>query len=131
ELRSVFAERVSQGFYVNISVDRAIAARYGLAVGDVQNVITSAIGGENIAQNVEERARYPISVRYERDFRDDLQALGQVLIPTPSGAQIPISEVAKVYFSKGPAMIRDEDGALTGYVYFDLTSHNYGSFVAK
>ncbi len=78
-----------------------------------------------------ERARYPISVRYERDFRDDVQALGCVLIPTPSGAQIPISEIAKVYFSRGPAMIRDEDGALTGYVYFDLNTRYYGGFVAK
>src|SRR5207247_7692669 len=93
--------------------------------------ITSAIGGENIAHNWEARARYPISVRYERDFRDDPQALGRVLIPTPSGAQIPIAEVGKVYFSKGPAMIRDEDGALTGYVYLDLTTRDYGGFVAK
>jgi Cu(I)/Ag(I) efflux system membrane protein CusA/SilA len=131
ELRSVFAERVSQGFYVNIEVNRLVAARYGLSVGDVQAVITSAIGGENVAQNVEGRERFPINVRYERDFRDDIPALTRVLIPTPAGAQIPISEVAKIYFSHGPAMIRDEDGALTGYVYLDLNTRNYGGFVSN
>ncbi|HWA93973.1 MAG TPA: CusA/CzcA family heavy metal efflux RND transporter [Terracidiphilus sp.] len=131
EMNSAYAERVSQGFYVNVDVNRAEAARYGLTVGDVQRVITSEIGGANIAENVEGRERFPISVRYQRDFRDDPRALSQALIPTPVGAQIPISEVAKVSFSRGPAMIRDEDGALTGYVYLDLSSHDYGGFVER
>lgn len=126
---SVFAERVSQGFYLNIDVNRPEAARYGLTVGDVQRVITSAIGGADIAQNVEGRQRFPINVRYERDFRDDPQAVGRILIGTPSGSQIPINEVARLFFSRGPAMIRDEDGALTGYVYLDLNTRNYGGFV--
>ncbi|HEV2396274.1 MAG TPA: CusA/CzcA family heavy metal efflux RND transporter [Candidatus Sulfotelmatobacter sp.] len=126
---SVFAEKVSQGFYLNIEVNRPEAARYGLTVGDVQRVITSAIGGANITQNVEGRDRFPINVRYERVFRDDPDALSRVLIGTPSGAQIPISEVAHVFFSRGPAMIRDEDGALTGYVFLDLKTKNYGGFV--
>jgi Cu(I)/Ag(I) efflux system membrane protein CusA/SilA len=129
QISSVFAERVSQGFYLNIEVNRPEAARYGLTVGDVQRVITSAIGGADIAQNVEGRERFPINVRYARDFRDDPQAIGRILIGTPSGSQIPISEVARMFFSRGPAMIRDEDGALTGYVYLDLRTKNYGGFV--
>src|ERR1039457_6332349 len=91
---SVFAERVSQGFYLNIEVNRPEAARYGLTVGDVQRVITSAIGGANVAQNIEGRERFPINVRYDRDFRGDPGALGRALVGTPPGAQIPISEVA-------------------------------------
>ncbi len=128
---SVFAERVSQGFYLNVDVNRPEAARYGLTVADVQRVITSEIGGANIAQNVEGRERFPIAVRYQRDFRDDPAAIAQALIPTPSGEQIPFGEVARVSFSRGPAMIRDEDGALTGYVYLNLNTSNYGGFVKR
>jgi Cu(I)/Ag(I) efflux system membrane protein CusA/SilA len=131
ELRSVFAERVAEGFYINIEVNRLEAARYGLTVGDVHRAVTSGIGGENIAENVEGRQRYPVNVRYSRDFRDDIEELKRVVIATPTGAQIPISEVAKVYFSRGPAMIRDEDGLLTGYVYLDLATKDYGGFVLK
>jgi Cu(I)/Ag(I) efflux system membrane protein CusA/SilA len=131
ELRSVFAERVAEGFYVNVEVDRPEAARYGLTVADVQRAVSSGIGGENITENVEGRQRYPINVRYSRDFRDDVEQLRQVLIATPAGAQIPISQVAKIYFSRGPAMIRDEEGLLTGYVYLDLATKDYGGFVAK
>jgi Cu(I)/Ag(I) efflux system membrane protein CusA/SilA len=126
---SVYAERVSQGFYLNVDVNRVEAARYGLTVADVQRVVTSEIGGVDIAENVEGRERFPIAVRYQRDFRDHPEALSQALIPTPSGEQIPISEVARVYFSRGPSMIRDEDGALTGYVYLNLKTNNYGGFV--
>ena len=131
ELRSVFAERVAEGFYINVEVNRLEAARYGLTVGDVHRAVTSGIGGENIAENVEGRQRYPINVRYSRDFRDNIEELKRVVISTPTGAQIPIAEVAKVYFSRGPAMIRDEDGLLTGYVYLDLATKDYGGFVAK
>ena len=131
ETTSVFAERVSQGFYLNIDVNRTEAARYGLTVADVQRVITSEVGGADIAQNVEGRDRFPIAVRYQRDFRDDPSAIAQALIPTPSGEQIPIGEVARVYFSRGPAMIRDEDGALTGYVYLTLKTSDYGTFVDR
>ena len=131
EMRSIFAERVSQGFYLNIEVNRAEAARYGLTIADVQQTITSGIGGEMIAENVEGRERYPVNVRYGRDFRDNIEQLQNVLIGTPSGAQIPISDVAKLSFSRGPSMIRDEDGALTGYVYIDLNTNDYGGFVAK
>jgi copper/silver efflux system protein len=131
EMRSIFAERVSQGFYLNIEVNRAEAARYGLTIADVQQAVSSGIGGEMVAENVEGRERYPVNVRYNRDFRDNVEELQRVLIGTPSGAQIPISEVAKVSFSRGPSMIRDEDGALTGYVYVDLSTNDYGGFVSK
>lgn len=131
ELRSIFAERVAEGFYINVEVNRPEAARYGLTVADVQRAVTSGVGGENVAENIEGRERYPINVRYSRDFRDDIAQLQRVVIATPTGAQIPISEVAKVYFSRGPAMIRDEDGLLTGYVYLDLATKDYGGFVAK
>jgi copper/silver efflux system protein len=130
-VRSVFAERVSQGFYVNVEVNRTEAARYGLTVADVQQVVTSGIGGKTIAENIEGRQRYPINVRYSRDFRDNVEALSRLLIATPGGAQIPIGEVAKVSFSRGPSMIRDEDAALTGYVYIDLNTTDYGSFVTQ
>src|SRR5262249_27053637 len=90
EMRSAFAERVAQGFYLNVEVNRAEAARYGLTVGDIQRAITSGIGGDNIAENVEGRERYPISVRYAPDFRDDLNKLGRVLIATPSNGQVPL-----------------------------------------
>ena len=131
ETASVFAERVSQGFYLNVEVNRPVAARYGLSVSDVQRAINSEIGGADIAQNIEGRQRFPIAVRYQRDFRDNPSAISQVLIPTSSGEQIPIGEVARVFFSRGPAMIRDEDGALTGYVYLTLKSANYGDFVNR
>jgi Cu(I)/Ag(I) efflux system membrane protein CusA/SilA len=131
EMRSIFAERVSQGFYLNIEANREEAARYGLTIADVQQAVTSGIGGEMIAENVEGRERYPVNVRYGRDFRDNIEQLQNVLIGAPSGAQIPISEVAKLSFSRGPSMIRDEDGALTGYVYIDLNTNDYGGFVAK
>jgi Cu(I)/Ag(I) efflux system membrane protein CusA/SilA len=131
EMRSAFAERVAQGFYLNVEVDRAEAARYGLTVADVQRSITSGVGGDNVAENVEGRERYPISVRYAPDFRDDLDKLGRVLIATPSNAQVPLGELAKISFAKGPTMIRDEDAALTGYVYLDLNTRDYGGFVGR
>jgi copper/silver efflux system protein len=131
EMRSVFAEKVAQGFYVNVDVSRPEAARYGLTVADIQTAVASGIGGENIAENIEGRERYPINVRYQRDFRDNIDKMRGVLIGTPSGAQIPLGQVARLSFSRGPAMIRDEDGALTGYIYIDLKNTDYGGFVAK
>ncbi len=131
EVRAVFAERVSQGFYLNIDVNRLEAARYGMTVEDVQRAVESGIGGENIAENLEGRERYPINVRYQRDFRDTPEDLGRVLVATPSGAQVPLNSVARVSFSRGPAMIRDEGGQLTGYVFIDLKTSDYGSFVNK
>ena len=129
QVRSVFAERVSQGLYVNIEVNRPEAAKYGLTIADVQQAVSSGIGGMNITENIEGRQRYPMNVRYERDFRDNVEDLRRVLIATPSGAQIPIEQVAKISFSRGPAMIRDEDGQLTGNVYIDVNTKDYGGFV--
>ena len=129
QTRSIFAERVSQGFYVNVEANRPEAAKYGLTIADVQAAVSSGIGGMNIAENVEGRERYPINVRYQRDFRDNVDELRRVLIATPSGAQIPIEQIAAISFSRGPAMIRDEDGQLTGYVYVDLNTNDYGGFV--
>jgi len=128
--RSIFAERISQGFYVNVEVNREEAARYGLTVEDVQTAVASGIGGRNIAENIEGRERYPINVRYQQDFRSSLDRMRAVLIATPTGSQIPLGEVARVSFSPGPAMIRDEDGQLTGYVYIDLKDTNYGAFAS-
>jgi Cu(I)/Ag(I) efflux system membrane protein CusA/SilA len=93
--------------------------------------VTSGIGGEVVTENIEGRERYPVNVRYNRDFRDNVEDLQRVLLATPAGAQIPIAQVAKISFSRGPAMIRDEDGALTGYVYIDLNTKDYGGFVAS
>jgi len=131
ELQSAFSERVADGFYVNVEVNRPEAARYGLTVADVQHAVTSGVGGENVAENIEHRERYPINIRYSRDFRDNLEALRRVVMATPTGAQIPLGEVAKVFFSRGPAMIRDEDGLLTGYVYLNLSTKDYGGFVNR
>jgi len=128
--RAVFAERVSQGFYINVDVNRATAARYGLTIEDVQRAVTSGIGGENVAENVEGRERYPINVRYQRDFRSDIDSLRRVLVSAAGGAQVPIGELASFTFSRGPAMIRDEDGLLTGYVFLDLNTRDYGGFVS-
>ena len=129
QVRSVFSEKVAQGFYVNVDVNREEAARYGLTIADVQTAVSSGVGGENIAENIEGRERYPINVRYQRDFRDNVEKMRGVLIGTPSGAQIPLGQVARISFAHGPAMIRDEDGALTGYIYIDLKNTDYGGFV--
>ncbi len=131
QVRSIFAEHVAQGFYVNVDVNRPEAAKYGLTIADVQQAVSSGIGGMNVAENIEGRERYPMNVRYQRDFRDNVDELRRILIATPSGAQIPIEQVAKISFSHGPAMIRDEDGQLTGYVYLDLNTKDYGGFVQQ
>ena len=101
-VRGVFAERVSQGFYINVDVNRPEAASYGLTVEDVQRAVSSGIGGANIAENVEGRERYPINVRYERDFRDNPDELRRVLIGTPAGAQVPLGQVAQDFILARP-----------------------------
>ncbi len=126
--RSVYAERVTQGFFTDIEVDRAAIARYGVTVEDVQMVIETAIGGETVTRTVEGRERYPVSVRYARDFRDSLQAIGAVLVPTPSG-DVPLAQLARISIRKGPAMIRDEGGLLAGYIYVDTASRDLGGYV--
>ena len=130
QVRSVYAEKAAQGFYIDIEPNRAEAAKYGLTVEDIQRAVASGIGGKAIAVNIEGRERYPIAVRYQRGFRDTTQKMQGVLLDTPSGAQIPLGEVARVAFARGPSMIRDENGALTGYIYIDLKNTDYGGFVA-
>jgi len=129
--RGVFAERVSQGLYIDVDVDRTAAARYGLTAGDVQRAVESGIGGANIATTVEGRQRYGINVRYLEDYRANPARLRQVLLATPAGAQIPLGEVARVIIHRGPTMVRDEDGQLTGYVYVDTSDADYGGYVAR
>jgi copper/silver efflux system protein len=131
ETGTAFAERVSQGFYLNVNVDRPTAARYGLTVADVQRVVTSEIGGADIAENIEGRQRFPVAVRYQRSSRDSANAIEHALIATPTGEQIPLNEVARVSYSRGPAMIRDEEGQLTGYVYLTPKTNDYGGYVAR
>ncbi len=131
DTRSVYAERSAQGYFTDIVVDRAAIARYGLSVGDVEEVIQTAIGGANVTRTVEGRERYPVSVRYERAFREDLPALGRVLVRTGTGAQIPLAELAEIRLRPGPAMIRDENGQLAGYVYVDAATRDIGGYVAR
>ncbi len=117
--RSAFAERSMGGFYIDIDIDREAAARFGLTVGDINRVIMSGIGGANISETVEGRERYPVSVRYLREYRDNPELLSRVFVATPSGAQIPLSQVAKIHPVTGPPMIRSEDGKLVGFVFVD------------
>ena len=129
--RSAFADRVMGGYYFDFKINREEAARYGLTVGAVQEIIETAIGGKNIGYTIEGRERYPISVRYPRELRNDIEGLARVLIPTPSGAQIPISLVADMEYSQGPPMIRGEDGQLVGYVFIDVTHDDYQGYVEQ
>jgi Cu(I)/Ag(I) efflux system membrane protein CusA/SilA len=117
--RSVFAERSQGGFYIDFDVQREAAARHGLSVADVHGAVAQAIGGQNVAETIEGRARYPIAVRYAREYRDRPALLGRVLIATPQGAQIPLSQVADIHGALGPPMIRSEGGKLVGYVFVD------------
>ena len=131
QIRSIYAEKVAQGYYINVKPNREEAARYGVTITAIQTAVAFGIGGEDIAENIEGRDRFPINIRYQRAFRDSVSAMRNVLVSTPSGAQIPLGEVASIYYSKGPSMIRDEGGALTGYIYIDLNGTNYGGFVSK
>ncbi|MGE0813837.1 MAG: efflux RND transporter permease subunit [Vicinamibacterales bacterium] len=127
--RSVYAERVSQGYFTDIQIDRQAIARYGLTVEDVQDVIQSALGGENVTQTVEGRERYPVNVRYARAFRESLPAIERMLVRTPGGAHVPLGQLATIALTTGPAMVRDEDAQLAGYVYIDTGSRDIGGYV--
>jgi len=126
---SVISERVTGGNYLDFVIDREASARYGLTVGDVQDVIMSAIGGMNVSTAVEGLERYPINIRYNREFRDNLPALKRVLIPTPSGAQIPLGQVAEFEIKKGPAVIKSENARRTAWLYVDLRDIDVGTYV--
>ncbi len=129
DTRSVFAERTTGGYFLDFTVNRQAAARYGLTVGDVNDTIETAIGGNTVATTVEGRERFPISVRYARDYRGDLDALKRVLVPTPTGAQIPIGELADLSYHTGPPDIRNENGQLVGFVFVDVTTSNIDGYV--
>ena len=126
---SAFAERVTGGYYVDFKVNRDAIARYGLTVQAVESVIESAVGGMNISSTVEGRERFPINVRYARDFRSDLPALRRVLVGTPTGAQIPLGELADIRLNTGPPSIRDENGALAAFVFVDTYGLDLGTYV--
>lgn len=129
--RSVFAERVAGGYFVDIVPRRDELARYGLTIGQVQDVIQSAVGGENVTTTVEGRERYPVNVRYPRELRDNVDRLGRVLVAAPGGAQIPLAQLADIQLVQGPAMIRDENGFLAGYVYVDIAGRDVGGYVEE
>jgi copper/silver efflux system protein len=130
--KSVFAERAAGGYFLDFTLKREELARYGLTVDQANDVVMSAIGGENVSTTVEGRERYPVNVRYLRDYRSSLDSLSRILVMAPGGAQIPIAQIADLKFVSGPAMIRDENGRLSGYVYVDLdtTKRDIGSYVA-
>ncbi|MDR4466438.1 MAG: CusA/CzcA family heavy metal efflux RND transporter [Nitrospira sp.] len=127
--KSAFAERLNEGYYLDLTVNRREAARYGLTVGDVQSVIASAIGGEAVTTTVEGRERYPVNVRYKRELRDDPDRLKRVLIPTPSGAQIPLGQIADLVITQGPPSIADEAGTLAGLVSVAVSGRDLRGYV--
>ncbi|WP_441000490.1 efflux RND transporter permease subunit [Fodinibius sp. SL11] len=126
---SVFADKTTGGNYLDFNIDRKEAARYGLTTGDVQDVIQSAIGGMNVTETVEGLERYPVNVRYARETRENLTDLGRVLIPTPSGAQIPIEYVADLQIRKDAPVIKTENARYSSWVYVDLTTSDIGGYV--
>jgi Cu(I)/Ag(I) efflux system membrane protein CusA/SilA len=129
--RSVFAERVGGGYYVDFVPKREALARYNLTVDDLQWTIMSAVGGETISTTIEGRERYSINLRYPRELRSNIDELKRVLLSTRDGNHIPIGEVADIFISTGPAMIRDENGKLAGYVYVDIKDRDMGAYVAE
>jgi Cu(I)/Ag(I) efflux system membrane protein CusA/SilA len=128
---SVYSERVVGGNYLDFEIDRREAARYGLTVGDVQDVIMSAIGGMNITTTVEGLERYPVNLRYGRELRDNLPKLKRILIPTPRGEQIPITQVANIKIRKGPPSIKSENARLNAWIYIDLKGIDVGTYVKR
>jgi Cu(I)/Ag(I) efflux system membrane protein CusA/SilA len=126
---SVFAERTSGGYFLDFDLKRDELARYGLTIDDAESVLMSAVGGDQVSTTVEGRERYSVNVRYLRDYRSDVDALERVLVATPSGAQIPLGQIADIRMRTGPGMIRDENGRLSGYVYVDVSGRDIGSYV--
>ena len=130
--RGVFAERTGSGYFLDFEWDPDALARYGLSVDEAQDVVAKAIGGENVTTTVEGRERYPVNVRYMRDFRADIGSLSRVLVPASGGQrQIPLSQLATIKTVTGPAMIRDEDGLLTGYVYVDVAGRDEQGYIQE
>ncbi len=128
---SAYAERVMGGNYLDFDIDREAAARFGLTVGDVEDVIMSAIGGMNVSWTVEGLERYPINIRYPRELRDNVMALGETLVPTPTGSQVPLSQVATMIIHQGPASIKSENARPNAWVYVDLRGIDVGTWVER
>jgi Cu(I)/Ag(I) efflux system membrane protein CusA/SilA len=128
---SVFAERTTGGYFLDFDLKRDQLARYGLTIDDANEVLMSAVGGEPVTTTIEGRERYPVNVRYLRDYRSDIDALQRVLVNTPSGTQIPLAQIADISLKTGPGMIRDENGRLSGYVYVDVSGRDIGSYVSE
>lgn len=131
ETTSAFGDRSVGGYYLDFTINRDNAARYGLTVGAVQDVIATAIGGMNITETVEGLERYPVNLRYPRALRDNLESLKRVLIPTPSGNQIPLTMVADIEYRRGPSVIKSEGARPNAWVYVDIASSDVGGFVRK
>ncbi|MDO9168009.1 MAG: CusA/CzcA family heavy metal efflux RND transporter [Methylobacter sp.] len=131
ETLSAYGDRAVGGYFLDFDINREAAARYGLTTGDVQDVIQSAIGGMNITETVEGLERYPVNLRYPRDLRDNLQALQRVLIPTPTGSQIPLTLVADIKFTRGADVIKTEDAKPNAWIYVDIKTSDIGGFVAQ
>ncbi|BCG63419.1 MAG: Cu(I)/Ag(I) efflux system membrane protein CusA/SilA [Methyloprofundus sp.] len=131
ETTSAFGDRAVGGYYMDFDIDREAAARYGLTVGDVQDVIQSAIGGMNITETVEGLERYPVNLRYPRELRDNRESLKRVLIPTPTGSQIPLALVAELKLRRGPPSIKSEDARPNAWIYVDISSSDIGGFVEQ
>ena len=127
--RSVYAERVSGGYFVDFVARREALARYGLSLDDIHNVVMTAVGGENIGSTIEGRERYTINLRYPRDLRANMDQLARILVTTMNGTQVPMSELADINVISGPAMIRDENGMLAGYVFVDIAGRDVGGYV--
>lgn len=127
--RSIYAERTTGGYFVDFDLKRQQLARYGLSVEEAEMVIMSAVGGESITTTVEGRERYSVNVRYARELRDDIEKLKRVLVPTMSGMQVPLAQIADIKLVSGPAMIRNENGLLSGYVYVDMAGRDIGGYV--
>jgi len=131
ETTSAFSDRAAGGYYLDIDIKRSEAARYGLTVGAIEDVISSAIGGMNVTQTVEGLERYPVNLRYPRDYRSDPDALKRVLIPTPTGAQIPLIAVADIAVHRGPPAIKSENSRPNAWVYVDIAGGDIGGYVAQ
>ena len=129
--RGVFAERTNEGYFLDIAWRREELARYGISVDKAQEILQSAIGGDNVSTVYEGAARYPVNVRYMRDFRSSTDALGRILVPAGGDRQVPIGDLAAINTLNGPAMIRDENGIVTGYVYIDLADRDPGSYKSE
>jgi copper/silver efflux system protein len=131
ETVSAFGDRAVGGYYLDFEIDREEAARYGLTTGDVQDVIKSAIGGMNITQTVEGLERYPVNLRYPRALRGDLETIKRVLIPTPAGNQVPLAQVSKIDYNRGPPVIKSENSRPNAWIYVDISTSDIGGFVKK